>query len=195
MSLQFTVLLIRYRLQLFGTAIITGDANGNITYPPNYQFRQSPPIQSGKVNPGEAGREDALGQKTTWMIWVNKMVEHPENKQKQHDKKTRKISLRLTESEYAQISDEMTVCGLSVSSLTRKHVLGVRVASHADLAVLSELRRLCGLLKHIHNETRGAYSSLTAQAIKDLSAYARALTEKTQNTEKRRAVSPEESTP
>jgi hypothetical protein len=55
------------------------------------------------------------------------------------------------------------------------------VASKADLAVFGELRRLGGLLKHIHNETRGAYSSLTAQAIKDLSAYARVLTEKRRN--------------
>ena len=167
----------------------------NITYPPNYQFRQSPPIQSGKVNSGVAGREDALGQKTTWMIWVNKMVEHPENKQKQNDKKTRTISFRLTESEYAQISDDITVCGLSISSLTRMRLLGVRAASRADLAVLSELRRLGGLLKHIHNETRGTYSSFTAQAIKDLSAYARALTEKTKNIEKRRATSQEDSEP
>jgi hypothetical protein len=60
------------------------------------------------------------------------------------------------------------------------------VASKADLAVLAELRRLGGLLKHIHNETRGAYSALTAQAIRDLSAYARALAEK------RRVISTEE---
>ena len=120
------------------------------------------------------------------------MAEHTEKKQTEHEKlthKTRKISFRLSESEYAQISDDMAVCGLSVSSLTRKRLLGVHVASHADLAVLSELRRLGGLLKHIHNETRGAYNSLTAQAIKDLSAYAKSLTEK------RRATSPEDSVP
>jgi hypothetical protein len=55
------------------------------------------------------------------------------------------------------------------------------VASKADLAVLGELRRLGGLLKHVHNESHGAYSTITAQAIKDLSAYARALTEKQRN--------------
>ena len=99
---------------------------------------------------------------------------------------TRKITFRLSEYEYAQISDDLTISGLSISSLIRKRLLCVRVASRADLAVLSELRRLGGLLKHIHSETRGAYSSLTAQALKDLSAYARALCEK------RRADSPEE---
>jgi hypothetical protein len=52
------------------------------------------------------------------------------------------------------------------------------VASKADLAVLAELRRLDGLLKHVHNETHGTYSALTAQTIRDLSAYVRALTAK-----------------
>jgi hypothetical protein len=47
--------------------------------------------------------------------------------------------------------------------------------------VLSEVRRLGGLLKHVHNETRGAYSALTAQAIKDLSAYVRVLSKKPEN--------------
>ena len=100
--------------------------------------------------------------------------------------KTRKITIRLSESEYAQISDEISVCGLTVSSYARKRLLGIRVASRADLAVLSELRRLGGLLKHIHNETRGEYSLLTAQAIMDLSAYASTLTKKC------RATSPED---
>jgi hypothetical protein len=72
----------------------------------------------------------------------------------------------------------LLVCGLSLAAFARKRRIGARVASKADLAVLAELRRLGGLLKHIHNETRGAYSALTTQAIKDLSAYVRALTAK-----------------
>ena len=117
------------------------------------------------------------------------MMGHSTKKLKDQEKsnhRSRKITFRLSESEHAQISEDMSVCGLSISSLVRKRLLRTRVASRADLAVLSELRRLGGLLKHIHNETRGAYSSLTAQAIKDLSEYARVLTEK------RRADSPEE---
>jgi len=123
------------------------------------------------------------------------MAEHIKSKQAEYEKttrfsqKTRKVTFRLSESEYERISDDIAVCGLTVSSLVRKRLLGIRVASHADIAVLSELRRLGGLLKHIHNETRGAYSSLTAQAIKDLSAYARALTGRC------RAVSREEKIP
>jgi hypothetical protein len=120
------------------------------------------------------------------------MAEQTENKQLSKEKLTRRITFRLSESEFSQISDEMDVCGLTVSSLARKRLLGIRVASRADLAVLSELRRLGGLLKHVHNETRGAYSSLTAQAIKDLSAYARTLSQKTN---KRHAAPPEENIP
>jgi len=105
----------------------------------------------------------------------------------QRTQKARKISFRLSEFEYAQILDEISVCGLTVSSYARKRLLGIRVASRADLAVLSELRRLGGLLKHIHNVTRGQYSLLTAQAIMDLSAYACTLTKK------RRAASVEDS--
>ena len=131
--------------------------------------------QTDKVNFSEAEREGLLGG--------NEKLTH----RTQKTRKTRKISFRLSESEYAQISDEISVCGFTVSSYARKRLLGIRVASRADLAVLSELRRLGGLLKHIHNETRGEYSLLTAQAIMDLSAYACALTKK------RRATSPEDS--
>jgi hypothetical protein len=95
--------------------------------------------------------------------------------------KTRKITFRLSEPEYARVSENLSVCGLTFSAFTRKSVLGQRVASHADLTVLAELRRLGGLLKNIHNGTRGAYSNLTAQAIRDLSAYARELAAKAQN--------------
>ena len=120
-----------------------------------------------------------------------------QNKNKKSDKenltrRNRRITFRLSASEYAQISDDIAVCGLTVSSLARKRILSVRVASRADLAVLSELRRLGGLLKHIHNETRGVYSSLTAQAIKDLSAYVRALSQKAGE---RSNASPEENIP
>ncbi|MDR0653641.1 MAG: MobB mobilization protein [Synergistaceae bacterium] len=73
--------------------------------------------------------------------------------------------------------DELEICGLTVSALARKRLLGQHVASKTDLAILAELRRLGGLLKHVHNESLGAYSALTAQAIRDLSAYARALEE------------------
>jgi hypothetical protein len=106
--------------------------------------------------------------------------ENKRTKQAEKEPRTRLIGLRLSEAEYSRIADELLVCGLSLSAFVRKRVFGQCVASKADLAVLAELRRFGGLLKHVHNETRGAYSALTAQAIRDLSAYVRALTEKHQ---------------
>jgi protein required for attachment to host cells len=100
------------------------------------------------------------------------------NKQTKKEKRTHKISFRLSELEYARVKDELEICGMTVSALARRRILGQKVASRADLAVLAELRRLGGLLKHVHNETLGTYSVLTAQAIRDLSAYARVLSEK-----------------
>jgi hypothetical protein len=98
--------------------------------------------------------------------------------QSMKEQKTRRITFRLSEPEYARISDNLQVLGLTLSAFVRKSALGQRAASRADLAVLAELRRLGGLLKHVHNETRGSYSDLTAQAIRDLSAYVRELTAK-----------------
>jgi hypothetical protein len=94
-------------------------------------------------------------------------------------KLTRKVSFRLSEEEYAHVLDELTVSGLSLSALIRKRILGERVASRADLAVLAELRRLGGLLKHVYTETGGIYSQNTADAIEDISKYVKALTERT----------------
>jgi hypothetical protein len=104
--------------------------------------------------------------------------ENRQTKQTEKEPRTRLICLRLSKAEYSRIADELLVCGLSLSAFVRKRISGQRVASKADLAVLAELRRLGGLLKHVHNETRGAYSNLTAQAIKNLSAYVRTLTAK-----------------
>jgi hypothetical protein len=118
------------------------------------------------------------------------MTDQGKNKQARHEKLTRRINLRLSEHEYAKISGELAICGLSLSEFGRKRLLGQSIASKADLAVLAELRRLGGLLKHIHNETRGAYSGLTAQAIRDLSAYASALSQKRSDTPDPEAANP-----
>ena len=107
------------------------------------------------------------------------MPKQNEKQQSVRDKQThltRKITFRLSESEYAQIADDLSVCGLNISSLVRKHLLDTRVDPAPTSPYYPE-QRLDGLLKHVHNETRGAYSSPTAQVLKDLSAYARVLTD------------------
>jgi hypothetical protein len=86
-----------------------------------------------------------------------------------------RLGLRVSEEERLEIANHAEISHLTVSEYVRRRVLGKRVAARADMAVLAELRRLGGLMKHIHLETRGTYSELTARAIQALEAYARTL--------------------
>ena len=84
-----------------------------------------------------------------------------------------RTTVRLTAAEHRHLKEQADVAGLSLSGYARSRILGHSVASKADLKVLAELRRLGGLLKHIHLETRGAYSADTADAIKAIESYVR----------------------
>jgi hypothetical protein len=84
-----------------------------------------------------------------------------------------RIGLRVSEEERLEITEQAEASALTVSEYVRRKVLGRRIIPKTDLSVLAELRRLGGLLKHIHLETRGTYSDLTASAIRALEAYAR----------------------
>ena len=86
-----------------------------------------------------------------------------------------KTTVRLTEAEREFLASEADICGLPLSSLIRSRSLGKRVSAKTDLRVLAELRRLGGLLKHTHNETKGAYSALTSDCLKEIAAYVRNL--------------------
>jgi hypothetical protein len=85
------------------------------------------------------------------------------------------VTIRLSEEERQEMREQAEVSHLTVSEYIRRRILGKRIVSQADLAVLAELRRLGGLLKHVHLETRGTYSELTANAIRALEAYTKAL--------------------
>jgi hypothetical protein len=87
----------------------------------------------------------------------------------------RRIGVRLSEEERQRIWDQADSSLLSVSEFIRRRALGKQIVSRSDLRVLAELRRLGGLLKHIHLETRGSYSRDTANAIQALESYARLL--------------------
>jgi hypothetical protein len=50
----------------------------------------------------------------------------------------------------------------------RQRALGRRVAANTDMTTIRELRRIGGLLKHIHNESGGAYSQLTADTLVEI---------------------------
>ncbi|GHS88787.1 hypothetical protein AGMMS49957_10880 [Synergistales bacterium] len=91
------------------------------------------------------------------------------------ERRSAKITTRFTDAEREFLAIEADICGLSLSSLIRQRSLGKRVSAKVDLRVLAELRRLGGLLKHIHNETKGAYSSFTRDCLKEMAAYIRSM--------------------
>jgi hypothetical protein len=91
------------------------------------------------------------------------------------EQKKIKITVRFTEAEREFVASETDACGISMSSFIRQRTLGKRITPKTDLRVLAELRRLGGLLKHLHNETKGAYSALTANCLKEISAYLRCM--------------------
>jgi hypothetical protein len=96
-------------------------------------------------------------------------------KKQQNELRSSVIGIRFTSDERKFITSESDACGITSSSFIRKRSLGKRIAAKTDLRVLAELRRLGGLLKHLHNETKGAYSALTSDCLKEIAAYIRNL--------------------
>lgn len=86
------------------------------------------------------------------------------------------INMRVTAPEKKQLKEDAAHAGLSVSELIRRRALGRRVIANTDSVVLRELRRQGGLLKHIHNQSVGAYSLDTAAALYALKNYFETLT-------------------
>ena len=81
------------------------------------------------------------------------------------------INVRLTEPEKARLREDADLAGVSVSELVRRRIFGRPIIASTDAVMLKELRRLGGLLKHIHSESRGAYSKETAAALVAIKAY------------------------
>ncbi len=79
------------------------------------------------------------------------------------------VNVRLTEAEKAQLRQDAELSGLTISALVRRRALGRRVVAHADLAVVRELRRQGGLLKHLHQQS-GAHSAETGRAVRAITA-------------------------
>jgi hypothetical protein len=86
-----------------------------------------------------------------------------------------RAGVRLSEEERKRIWEQAEASALSVSEFIRRRTLGKQIVSRADLRALAELRRLGGLLKHVHLETRGSYSRDTANAIRAIESYVRSL--------------------
>ncbi len=75
------------------------------------------------------------------------------------------VNVRLTSEEKERLRDDADMAGLSMSALIRARYFGRPVVAHADQVLIKELRRVGGLLKHVHNESGGAYAAETSAAI------------------------------
>lgn len=82
--------------------------------------------------------------------------------------KTKFIHVRLSEREYEILSGKVEASGLTFSEFVRRAINNRRITSRIEAHVVNELRRIGGLLKHIHVESGGAYSRATAAAIDDI---------------------------
>ena len=78
------------------------------------------------------------------------------------------LNIHVAATERKAVPEQARACGLTVSSYCRSLILGRVVTSRTDLATVNELRRLGGLLKLVHTESRGAYSASTAAALADV---------------------------
>lgn len=81
------------------------------------------------------------------------------------------VNVRLRSDEKDRLLDNADMAGLSMSELIRARYFGRKIVANADVVMIKELRRLGGLLKHVHNESNGAYNRDTAAAINSLRAY------------------------
>lgn len=75
------------------------------------------------------------------------------------------LVLRLTADEKQKLRNSASLAGLGLSEYVRRRIYGHQVSSRTDEAVVRELRRIGGLLKHVHVESNGAYSQQTADTL------------------------------
>jgi len=85
------------------------------------------------------------------------------------------VNVRLTRVEKERLKEDAGLAGLTMSQLVRRRYFGRPIIANADRATIRELRRLGGLLKHVHNEREGAYSRETAAALAALREYIKQL--------------------
>lgn len=81
------------------------------------------------------------------------------------------INVRLTASEKVTLKEDAALAGISISALVRRRYFGRPIIAHANIAMIRELMRLGGLLKNIHNQSGGAYSRATAEALRAVTDY------------------------
>ena len=74
---------------------------------------------------------------------------------KQNEVATRRIFIRITDAEKANIRDQAKIAGLTMSEYMRRTSLHKRIVSKMDQKALGELARLGGLQKHLLKQIKG----------------------------------------
>lgn len=98
-----------------------------------------------------------------------------EHQVKKMVRKNAVIKLRLGYEEKKKLAETADIAGMTLSEFMRKSATGIQVVAETDIVMLRELRRIGGLLKHVHVSSGGAYSQQTAAALQELRAYFRML--------------------
>lgn len=89
---------------------------------------------------------------------------------------TERVTLRLASDEKDRLKSDADLAGISVSEVVRRHYFGRPIIANADLVMVKEMRRMGGLMKHLHNESGGVYSKQTSDAINAIVKYIDTLT-------------------
>ncbi len=82
-----------------------------------------------------------------------------------------RLALRLPDREKELIRDEASLAGLGMSELVRARYFGRPIMASVDLNMIKQLRKVTGLLKHIHTSSDGAYSEQTANMLSEVKAF------------------------
>lgn len=85
------------------------------------------------------------------------------------------VNVRLTSKEKARLRADAEAAGMTMSELVRAQYFRMPIAAKADRHALAEMRRVGGLLKHVHSSSGGAYSAETAAALTELRGVIRRL--------------------
>ena len=86
------------------------------------------------------------------------------------NKLTARVNLRVTPAEHLQLREDADMAGLSLSELVRRRYFGRPIITRSDEVTIRELRRLGGLLKHLHNESDGNLTKDYGAALKHVAA-------------------------
>lgn len=91
-------------------------------------------------------------------------------KRGKEENRTAQVNVRLTVAEQEELRQEADSAGLSIGDYVRRRVMGRPVTAQVERRTINELRRLGGLLKLAHLESKGAYSADSRKAILEIQA-------------------------